>query len=318
MDQPQHLGDQALHQRQEVVAVQERRLDVDLRELGLPVLTQVFVTEAADDLEVALEPGHHQELFEELRRLGQRVEAAAVQPARDQEVARALRRRPDEERRLHLQEAVTMEIVARRPGDRVADGEVAVHGRPSEVEIPVRQPRQLVDLGVVLDGERQRPGLVEDADVAHLDLDLAGGQLGVLRAGRAAADDPANREHEFAADGLGPGVSVGTAARIEDTLREPGAVAQVDEDEAAMIAPAMRPSHQRHRLPSVTAAQDAARVRAPPTAQTVAHAVGPRHCHVPSSPTIPIRVKPRVSRSCSCRPRFFLFSSRSTGRPWAR
>src|SRR5262249_25465582 len=62
---PQHLGDQALHQRQEIVAVQERRLDVDLGELGLPVLAQIFVAEAANDLEVALEAGHHQELLEE-------------------------------------------------------------------------------------------------------------------------------------------------------------------------------------------------------------------------------------------------------------
>ena len=37
---------------------------------------QVLVAEAARDLEVALEPGHHQQLLELLRALRQRVEAA--------------------------------------------------------------------------------------------------------------------------------------------------------------------------------------------------------------------------------------------------
>src|SRR5262249_43492700 len=114
---------------------------------------------------------------------------------------------------------------------------------------------------------------------------------------RAAADDTASGEDEFATDRLGPRVSAGAATRVEDALGEPGAVAHVDEDQTAVIAPAMRPPHQRHRLPSITGAQDAAGVRSPPITQTVAHALGPRHCHVPSSPTSPIRAKPRASRS---------------------
>ncbi len=69
----------------------ERRLDVDLRELGLTVRAQILVAEAARDLEVAVEPRDHEQLLVELRRLRQRVELARVHAARHQVVARALR-----------------------------------------------------------------------------------------------------------------------------------------------------------------------------------------------------------------------------------
>ena len=62
--------------RDDVLAVDEAHLDVELRELGLAVGARVFVAEAADDLHVLVAPADHQELLEELRRLRQRVEAA--------------------------------------------------------------------------------------------------------------------------------------------------------------------------------------------------------------------------------------------------
>ena len=63
----EHLGDEPLDDRQEVVAIQERSLDVDLRELRLAVRAEVLVPEAPHDLEVALEAADHQDLLEQLR-----------------------------------------------------------------------------------------------------------------------------------------------------------------------------------------------------------------------------------------------------------
>ena len=68
-----------LDELEDVLLLDERHLEVDLRELRLAVGAQVLVAEAARDLEVALEAGHHQQLLELLRRLRQRVELAAVQ-----------------------------------------------------------------------------------------------------------------------------------------------------------------------------------------------------------------------------------------------
>ena len=58
-----------LEDRQYILLLDEAHLAVDLCEFRLTVCTKVFVTEALDDLEVAIEATHHQELLEGLRRL---------------------------------------------------------------------------------------------------------------------------------------------------------------------------------------------------------------------------------------------------------
>ena len=75
-DRAHHL----LGEVQDVVLDDERQLDVELRELGLAIRPLILVAEAACDLEVALETADHQQLLEDLRRLRQRVERAALQP----------------------------------------------------------------------------------------------------------------------------------------------------------------------------------------------------------------------------------------------
>ena len=85
--------EQALHERLDFLLGDEGRLEVDLRELELPLGAQVFIAETAGDLEVLLEAGDLQELLVLLRRLRQRVKHAGVHPRRDEEVARAFRGR---------------------------------------------------------------------------------------------------------------------------------------------------------------------------------------------------------------------------------
>ena len=97
-----------------VVLVDEAHLEVELGELGLAIGAQILVAEAADDLVVALEAAHHQQLLEQLRRLRQRVEVPGRHAGRDQEVARALRRRARQHRRLDLEEILGVEVVADR------------------------------------------------------------------------------------------------------------------------------------------------------------------------------------------------------------
>ena len=113
------LDDQRLDRgRRSSSGVRERHLDVDLRELGLAVGAQVLVAEAAHDLEVAVHARHHQDLLEDLRRLRQREELARVHAARHQVVARALRRRLRQDRRLDLPEALRVEVLAESPSSR--------------------------------------------------------------------------------------------------------------------------------------------------------------------------------------------------------
>jgi hypothetical protein len=99
----EQLADHLLHQAGQLGLVHERDLDVELGELGLAVGAQVLVAEAARDLVVAVEAGHHQQLLEQLRRLRQARRTRPVHAARHQIVARALRRGLGQDRRLDVE-----------------------------------------------------------------------------------------------------------------------------------------------------------------------------------------------------------------------
>src|SRR3989441_11037277 len=69
LDEPHHI-----------LLADEGCLDIDLRKLRLPIVPQILVAEAARDLEIAVETGHHEQLLVDLRRLRQRVERARAYP----------------------------------------------------------------------------------------------------------------------------------------------------------------------------------------------------------------------------------------------
>ncbi len=75
-------GHQAFHHGLYVLFDNEAHLEIDLGKLGLPVLAQILIAEAADDLEVTIEPRHHEKLLEELRRLSQGIEGSRASGAR--------------------------------------------------------------------------------------------------------------------------------------------------------------------------------------------------------------------------------------------
>jgi hypothetical protein len=122
-------------------SVQERGLDIDLRELGLAVGAQVFVAEALGDLVVAVKAGHHQQLLEQLGRLGQRKEMAVVHAAGHQVVARAFGRGLGQHRRLDVDEAVGIQELAHLHGHPVAQHQVVLHVGAAQVQHAVGQAR---------------------------------------------------------------------------------------------------------------------------------------------------------------------------------
>ncbi len=99
------LDDHRLDEVHDPLLGDEAHLQVELGELRLAVAAQVLVAEAAGDLEVAVHAGDHQQLLELLRALRQGVDGAGLKPARDDEVARALGRGLEQDRRLDLDEA---------------------------------------------------------------------------------------------------------------------------------------------------------------------------------------------------------------------
>ena len=167
--------------------VHEAHLEVELGELRLAVAAQVLVAVAARDLEVAVEPGDHQQLLELLRALRKRVDAARLETRRDDEVAGALRRALDQRRRLDLDEPMRVVDLADRLDHPAAQQESPLHRLAPDVEVAVLEANALVDRGVgLVDVERRGPGLGQDLDRVRPELDLARGELRVLRV-RAAA-----------------------------------------------------------------------------------------------------------------------------------
>ena len=89
-----------------VLLAQERGFNIDLGEFGLAVGAQVFVAETFGDLVITVVTGHHQELLEELRALGQREKMTVVHTAGHQVVARAFGRAFGEHGRFNIYKPV--------------------------------------------------------------------------------------------------------------------------------------------------------------------------------------------------------------------
>ena len=196
-------GDEVLHRADDVLVLDERHLDVELGELGLAVGPEVLVAEASGDLEVAVEPGDHQDLLVELRRLRERVEVGRVDAAGDEEVAGAFGRAPAQDRRLDLEEAEARHRVAHQLRHLVAEDEDLLHRRPTEVEVAILEPEFLVGLAAAVDLEGRGGRGVEDLELGGPDLDGAGLELGVLLAREPGGDDPPDADDVLVAEFLG-------------------------------------------------------------------------------------------------------------------
>ncbi len=117
----------------------------------------------------------------------------------------------------------------------------------------------------VRDLERWRLALIEDGRLFHQDLDFARGQVGVgggdllvlLVAPVLAARShlSANADHPLAPDLLGQRVGVFRGVRIEHDLGQPLAVAQIHEDELAVIPAVIDPTEQHDLLADVGGSQ---------------------------------------------------------------
>ena len=132
---------QPVDQADDVVAVDERHFQVELRELGLAVGSQVFVAKAAGHLHVAIVAGDHQDLLVKLRRLRQRVEIAVVHAAGHQIIAGPFGRAAAEHRRFDVDETVLVEKRAHAANDPMPQEHRGLLLRPPQIEIAIFQPQ---------------------------------------------------------------------------------------------------------------------------------------------------------------------------------
>ncbi len=130
------------------------------------------------------------------------------------------------------------------------------------------QAEVLIDVVAVLEREGGRLGVGEDLELIDGELHLTGGQVGVEVLGSAPGHQAPGRDHVLGAQPVGELVRRGPGIGVKDELEDPGAIAEIDEDETAVVAAPVHPP----RHPGSGAGPLAGELLAP----GVAEGVGPR------------------------------------------
>ena len=232
--------DDLLEDVEHLLARRKRELEVELAELELPVCTEILVPPRSRDLVVAVEPADHEELLEELGRLGERVEPPGLQAHRDEEVAGALRRAERHRWSPHVDEALLFHRTPDRTDDRCGEAQVALHAVAAQVEVAVAKADGLLDAFVV-DLERQRLGARDDLELVHLQLDFARRDVRVHGVGRPAHDFALRTHDELGTDVVRDLRRLRGAFGVHHELHDARVVTEVDEDETAVVSPARDP-----------------------------------------------------------------------------
>ena len=176
----EHVFEHALQMLEHILLLHKAHFHIHLSKLRLAVCTKVLIPEAPSHLIVPVNAAHHQELLEDLRGLGQRIEFTVVNPGGNQIVSCALGGRLGEHGCLHRQEAVGIQIVLGTLLHPVPELQASDHLRSAEIQIPVLEPQGLI-AGTVLHREGQRVSLGDHLQLLCPELYRAGFQLGVHR-----------------------------------------------------------------------------------------------------------------------------------------
>ncbi len=243
------LFEDAAHDRfhglEHVLLLDEAHFEVKLVEFARQAVgARVLVAEAGRDLEITVEARHHDQLLVDLRRLRQGVELALVKTRRHEEVARALGRGGRQDRRRIFGKARLAHGAAHLGDDLRALDDVLVQSVAAQVEEAVFEANVFRIIRLAKHRQRQFLRLGKHFDRAGENLHLTGRQVLVDRLVCACLHLAIDTDHPFATNAF---------SRLErrrigigDDLRHAVMIAQIDEQEAAMVAHAMHPAGQAH------------------------------------------------------------------------
>ena len=106
----------------DILHLDKGHLHIDLCEFRLAVRTEVFIPKAPDDLKVPVKPRDHQNLFKQLRGLGQGIKMTRIDPAWNQVVPGSFRGALGQHGGLDLQKPQPVKVVFEPLGPRGAGG----------------------------------------------------------------------------------------------------------------------------------------------------------------------------------------------------
>ena len=253
----------------DLLGTDKGHLHINLGELRLAIGPQVFITEALDDLKIAVKPGDHQELLKQLGGLGQCIEATRIHAAGNEIIPRPFGGAAGEEGGFDLHKAMRGKIVPHDLGCPVPEEQVALHPPPAEIKIPIAEPHVLRHLGLILDGKSGGLGFVEYPQPMHRHLYLAGGEAGICHILWAQLHDSLNCDDVLAPQGVGLCMDCRVYFGVKDHLGNPIPIAQIHKDQPSMISSGLYPAHHGDLCPDILLSQIAARMRAPPITQKI-------------------------------------------------
>ena len=231
----------------DVLDVDKSHLQVDLGELRLAVSPQVLIAEAAGDLHVPIITRQHQQLLKELGRLRQSKKSPRVYAAGDQIVARAFRCALGQHRRFDLQKTGISVILARHPGNLVAQHQLALHVRAAQIQVAVFQTQRLVGVDIFFDVKRRGLGFGKNTQFLNQHFHRAGRHVRIGR--RAFLQQAPGGDDIFAAHSSSFFTDISRACIINQQLNLTAAVAQGDENQSAKVSLFVAPAHQDQFLP---------------------------------------------------------------------
>ena len=183
---------------------------------------------------------------------------AVMHPARDEEVARALGSAPAEDRRLDLEEVLLRHHRAHQLRHPVPEDEDLLHCRAAEVEVAILEAELFVGLGPLNVKRRSRRG-VKDLERISANFDRPRLEVRVFFSGQPSGNHAANSDDiSRCAAHASSRLELGAHFGLEDALSQAVAVANINEDQAAEVAPGVHPAIEDDRLADVFERQIAA------------------------------------------------------------
>ena len=184
-------------------------------------------------------------------RLRQCVKSPRLHPARNQIIARPFGRGARHERSFDFEKSLGRQVIPNGLGDFMPRLDVELHALAAQVDVAVLQSRLFVGQRRVRRQERRQLGLIQNAQLLHDEFDFAGGDVFIDGVGIAQLDGADCRDHVLIAQCFGAIVRRGIQFAVEDHLRNPAPVAQIDEDDISEVAPPVDPTHEHSYSPGV-------------------------------------------------------------------
>ena len=250
----EHASDDRCDGIKDVLLADKRHFQVELIKIGWRTIRAwVFIAKTGCDLEILVEPRHHDQLFELLGCLWKCVEFTRVQAAWHQEIARTFGRRRSDDRGLEFAKLFVPHAFADRCNNIRAQSHVLLHCLAAQVEEAITQACFLGVFLIAKHDQRQFFCSTQHFHVANENFDFTGGQFRV--------DQALVARFHFAIDTNAPFGShlfhfgKHRAIGVAQHLRHAVVIAQIDKQNATVIPDAVHPARKTNSLSNVLRGQ---------------------------------------------------------------